>query len=231
VIATARQSWATTRLIVSNEPLVGQPMTGAIGHGPVVRCVVTFRTDSGLPPWSVRLIDELHTTDRRSNDLVRGLTTIQLNWRPAEDFWSIGQCLQHLYATNEVYLPAIAVALDHRPPSPVQDILPGWFGRWFIHTYIEPSSRSRRARAPRKIAPARQIDPSVLDLFLGSNDVARDLVQRAGAYDINRIRFRNPFIPLLRFTVGTGFEIVSRHQRRHLLQAERVQQSPAFPRQ
>jgi hypothetical protein len=32
----------------------------------------------------------------------------------------------------------------------------------------------------------------------------------------------NPFVPLVRFTVGTGVEIVWRHQHRHLLQAERV---------
>jgi hypothetical protein len=191
---------------------------------------LALRADPGLAAWSVRLIDELDTTDRRVNDLARGLSPKQLNWKPAEDLWSVGQCLQHLYAANEVYLPAIANALDDRPPCPVQDITPGWFGRWFIRTYIEPSSRGKRARAPRKITPARQIDPSVLDLFLRSNDAARDLVRRAGAYNINRIRFRNPFIPLLRFTVGTGLEIVWRHQRRHLLQAERIKQTPTFPR-
>jgi DinB family protein len=124
------------------------------------------RADPRLPAWSVRLIDELDTTDRRVNDLARGLSPEQLNWKPGEDVWSIGQCVQHLYAANEVYLPAIANALDDRPLSPVQDITPGWFGRWFIRTYIEPSSRGKRARAPRIIAPAHQIDPSVLDLFL-----------------------------------------------------------------
>ena len=143
----------------------------------------------------------------------------------------MGQCLQHLYAANEVLLPAIANALNDRSLSPVQDITPGWLGRWFIRTYIEPSSRSKRARAPGKIAPARQIDPSVLELFLQSNDVARDLVRRAGAYNVNRVRYRNPFVPLLRFTVGTGLEIVWRHQRRHLLQAERIRQVPTFPQE
>jgi len=197
----------------------------------VVRWVVALRADPRLPAWSVRLIDELDTTDRRANDLMRGLSPEQLNWKPTEDLWSVGQCLQHLYAANNVYLPAIAKALDDRPRSSVQDINPGWFGRWFIRTYIEPSSHGKRARAPRKIAPAQQIDPCVLDLFLRSNDVARDLVRRAGAYDINRIRFANPFIPLLRFTVGTGLEIVWRHQRRHLLQAERIKQTPTFPEQ
>ena len=46
---------------------------------------------------------------------------------------------------------------------------------------------------------------------------------------VNRIRFKNPFIPMLRFTMGTGFEIVSKHQSRHLLQAERVRESVNFP--
>ena len=71
----------------------------------------------------------------------------------------------------------------------------------------------------------------MLERFLRSNDVARNLVRRASPYDVNRIRFRNPFVPLLRFTVGTGLEIISRHQHRHLLQAERVRQAPAFPPQ
>ena len=148
--------------------------------------------DTGLPAWSVRLIDELDTADRMANDLARALSPAQLNWKPAEDLWSVGQCLQHLYIANEVYLPAIANALNDRPPSPVQEITPGWFGRWFIRSYIEPSPRSKRARAPRKLAPAQHIDPSVLDLFLRSNDVGRDLVRRAGPYEINRIRFAIP---------------------------------------
>jgi DinB superfamily len=190
---------------------------------------VALREDSELPAWSARLIGELDTTDRRANDLARGLSPAQLNWKPAENLWSVGQCLQHLHATNEVYLPAISNALNDRPPSPVQDITPGWFGRWFIRAYIEPSSSGKRARAPSKIAPAQHVDSSVLDLFLRSNEVVRVLVRRAGAYDVNRIRFENPFIPLLRFTVGTGLEIVWRHQRRHLLQAERIRQTPTFP--
>ena len=41
-------------------------------------------------------------------------------------------------------------------------------------------------------------------------------------YDLNRIRFKNPFVGIIRFTVGTGLEVMSRHERRHLLQAERI---------
>jgi hypothetical protein len=47
---------------------------------------------------------------------------------------------------------------------------------------------------------------------------------------VNRIRYRNPFIPLLRFTVGAGLEIIAKHASRHLLQAEGVRQNMSFPR-
>lgn len=190
---------------------------------------VASRDDSRLPAWPARLIDELESNDRQATELARGLSAEQLNWRPAPNSWGVGHCLHHLYVTNDVYLSAIAMALAGRSPAPVQEITPGWFGRWFIRNVIEPSPQSRRRRAPRKIVPARQIDASILDLFLQSNVGARDLIRRASAHDVNRIRFRNPFVPLIRFTVGTGLEIVSRHQRRHLLQAERVKRTPGFP--
>ena len=184
-----------------------------------------------MTPWAVRLIDELERSDQRAIELARGLNTAQMNWRPAEHRWSVGQCLHHLYVANEVYLPPIAKALGRGSPAPVQEISPGWFGRWFIRRYIEPSPQSARAPAPKKIAPAQDLDVSVLDQFLQSNAVARDLVRRASAYDVNHLRFQNPFIPLIRFTVGTGFEIVSKHERRHLLQAEGVVNTPEFPQQ
>jgi hypothetical protein len=104
----------------------------------------------------------------------------------------------------------------------VPEITPGWFGRWFIRTAIEPSTQRRRNRAPRKIAPAAEVSADVLDRFIQSNVTLRDVIRRAAVYDVNRIRFQNPFVPVIYFTVGTGLEIVVRHQHRHLLQAERI---------
>lgn len=161
--------------------------------------------------------------------MARTLTPQQLNWKPDPGAWSIGQCLEHLYITNEVYCQSISKSLAGHPIRVVEEIRPGWFGRWFIRNYIEPSSRTKRARAPKKIKPGANIDSSILDRFLDSNRRARELVHRARNYDVNRIRFENPFVSLIRFTVGTGFEILSKHEQRHLLQAERVRQSLEFP--
>jgi len=182
-----------------------------------------------LPPWTERLIRELDDSDRRAKELAGRLSVEQLNWQPAPGSWSVGQCLEHLSISNEVYLPSISAALAENHVAVVAEITPGWFARWFIRSYIEPSSQTKRAPAPRKIAPGSKVESSVLDRFLSTNQSARELIRRAAAYDPNRIRFKNPFIPGLRFTVGTGFEIICGHERRHLLQGERVRQSTKFP--
>jgi hypothetical protein len=174
-------------------------------------------------------VSELQAADARASALAKTLTSMQLNWKPRPDVWSIGQCLEHLCVANEVYLPPISDALQGRDPAPVQEIRPGWLGRWFIRNYIEPSSETKRARAPKKIAPGTRIESSILERFLRSNEAARDVVRGAALYDVNRIRFKNPFIPALRFSVGTGLEVLAAHERRHLLQAARVRESSDFP--
>lgn len=174
-------------------------------------------------------MSELDAADRRATALAGTLTSPQLNWTPGPGEWSVGQCLDHLCVASEVYLPPMSSALAGSRLAPVAEITPGWFGRFFIRTYIEPSAGTRRAKAPKKIAPRAHVEPSVLERFIRNNAEARALVLRAAKYDVNRIRFKNPFIPLLRFPVGTGLEILSRHQRRHLLQAERIRERAEFP--
>ena len=190
---------------------------------------MTIQPDDTWPPWCLRLFRELNAASERAGALAKPLTSRQLNWTPDAGAWSIGQCLEHLYISNEVYLQPMSSSLEGRKPGAVQEITPGWFGRWFIRSFIEPSPRTKRGRAPRKIRPGAQVAPDILDRFLDSNRRTRELVLRARNYDVNRIRFRNPFIPLIRFTIGTGLEIISKHQSRHLLQAERVRASPGFP--
>lgn len=193
-------------------------------------CEVSQPTGPTLPTWASRLIFELDASDRRAQGIAGTLSPEQLNWRPQPGAWSVGQCLDHLYATNRAYLPPMSAALKGRHAATVDEIRPGWFARWFIRTYIEPRPGGTRAPAPKKIRPAQQAPSGILTTFLESNQRVRDLIAQAGGYDVNAIRFENPFIPLLRFTVGAGLEIISKHQSRHLLQAERVIQSDGFPR-
>lgn len=182
------------------------------------------------PAWFVRLSADLSTNDETAKRLVAGLTNEQLNWQPAPGSWSVGQCIEHLCITNEAYMPPISAALKRRPDSPADQIAPGWFGRWFIRSFVEPSPNTKRVSAPSKIRPTARVQLSVLDRFLSDNESCRELILQARSKDVNRIRFWNPFLPGLRFTVGTALELIACHERRHLLQAERVLGAANFPR-
>jgi hypothetical protein len=70
----------------------------------------------------------------------------------------------------------------------------------------------------------------VLEAFLRSQEDVRTVIRDGAELDLNRIRFHNPFIGLLRFTVGTGLLVITAHNRRHLWQAERILESPEFPK-
>lgn len=179
--------------------------------------------------WADRIIAEFNAADLRAAAVAKSLTVEQLNWRSDPGKWSVGQCLDHLRVANEVYIPPMTKALEGRPHGVATELTPGWFGRWFIKSYIEPSAVTKKGKAPSKIVPIATVDATILDRFLASNDDARALVERASQYDVNRIRFQNPFVPVIWFTVATGLEVLWRHQRRHLLQAERIRQLAGFP--
>lgn len=184
-------------------------------------------TTGARPAWAVRLAAELDAADARAIALTRPLTVRQLNWKPSEQQWSVGQCLEHLAVSTELYLPPIADALTTASAGTVGEITPGWISRWFIRNFIAPSTT--RAKAPSKITPGSSVDETIVERFLTGNRHTRALIERASAYDVNRLRFKNPFVPFVRFTVGTGLEIIAKHAGRHLLQAERVVQSQGFP--
>jgi len=180
--------------------------------------------------WSSRLSFELAGIDQAVQALVSGLNEAQLNWQPAAGAWSIGQCLEHLSITNEKYLTAMAPALQGKPDAPVEEIRAGWLSHWFLKNFVEPSPGGRKVPAPGKIRPGSRVSPHVIERFLASNRACRELIVQARSKDVNRIRFWNPLAPGIRFTVGVGFEIIASHEQRHVMQADRVKDSPSFPR-
>jgi DinB superfamily len=208
---------------------VKRPCTAGIAYN-LLHTPMSSPQQQSAPAWPIRLAFELSGNDQTAHAIADGLSESQLNWHLTAASWSIGQCLEHMAITNEVYLEAMATSLESTPDSPVEQITPGAFSRWFIRNCVEPSPNSKRFPAPSKIKPAAQVGLGVLDRFLCSNKSCREFIVRLRNKDVNRIRFWNPLVPGIRFTVGAGLEIISSHNRRHLLQAERIRDAADFPK-
>lgn len=174
---------------------------------------------------------EFADLDQRYSILYNRCSREQLLWRPRNESWCIGECVEHVSRGISEYLgPMRRAILKGRPPALEENDLfvpGGWFSAAFLKR-IGPEV-TVKFKAPGKIRPL-SVDPEKAfeDLSRGHADIQQLLLETA-QLDLNRIRFKNPFVPVLRFTVATGFLILAAHGRRHLLQAERVAQTPGFP--
>lgn len=167
--------------------------------------------------------------ERDTETLVKGLDEKRGTWRPAPDSWSVAECLDHLATANLVYLTAM------RPPAERalregrqrrRRAEPGLIGGWFVRSLEPPVKPGRRLKAPAKIRPKQgpRLDDSI-DRFLQSQGEVRAFLRTYAGIDLPGVRFPNPFIRGVRFSLATGLHVIAAHERRHLWQAWRVRQA------
>ena len=173
-----------------------------------------------------RLKEQLEAAERDAQALTAGLDQERGAWRATTVSWSVAQCLDHLANANRVYLQAMREAANgaakegklRRGP-----LSPGLLGRWFIRTLEPPVKAPFRIRAPRSIAPEpAPLLADAFDKFTMSQTEVREFLRLYAHLDLGKIRFRNPFVRGLRFSLVTGLHIIAAHERRHLWQAWRV---------
>jgi len=179
-----------------------------------------------LPEELARLDHALNAADDDARELVAGLSESLGTWREGPGSWSIAECLDHLATANRVYLRAMepaaagAKATGRCRRGPAR---PGVIGGWFVN-YLEPPVKARlKSKAPSAIRP--RTGPGLADamaMFLESQDEVRRFLRTYAGIDLTGVRFPNPFIAGVRFSLATGLHVIAAHERRHLWQARRV---------
>ena len=104
--------------------------------------------------------------------------------------------------------------------------LPGLVGRWFATTMEPPVKAFSKMKAMRNIKPGTS--PSLADAFtrfLTSQNEIRDHLSTNADLDLAGIRFPNPLVPGIRFSLATGLHVITAHERRHIWQAWRVRRA------
>jgi hypothetical protein len=175
------------------------------------------------------IAEALKATERDARALVEGLTEQAGTWRADNASWSVAECLDHLATGNRVYVRAMnpsgerALAQGRRRSGPAR---PGIVGGWFVRT-LEPPVRPRfKMKAPKSIRPRQA--PSLGDAaaqFFASQHEVREFLARFADIDLAGVRFANPFIRGIRFSLATGLHVIAAHERRHLWQAWRVREA------
>lgn len=148
----------------------------------------------------------------------------QLNWKPSGDVWSVGQVLDHVIRTNESYYAVVEEAREpgYRPP---------------VHGRIRLLARFLGGAVLKGVRPEAQRKVKTFDVWEPTNsDVPADIVERfvrhhdelgevvRGAADLvdRGVVIPSPASRLVVYELGTAFDILLAHERRHLAQAECV---------
>jgi hypothetical protein len=173
-----------------------------------------------------RLRTEALSNHQRVAALARSLDPEQLVRRPQSAGWSVGEVLQHLCVSDELYRkPLLALVSRARPDAgaPAREWKPTIAGNLLASMLENP----RRMKAPRSFRPGPTPRPGVVEDFLARDSRMIELMDTAATLDWRALRMASPALPLpiLRFNLGDVFRIHVVHVRRHLGQMERVVQS------
>ena len=185
--------------------------------------------EQSYPADIIALDDAFAAVERDARALVDGLSEGLGAWRGNTASWSVAECLDHLAVANRVYLramqPAAERAVMHGATrrGPAQ---PGIIGGWFVRTLEPPVTSRYRMHAPRTIRPRHApLLGDAIGQFLASHDEVRAFLRRYADIDLTGVRFPNPFVRGVRFSLATGLHVIAAHERRHLWQAWRVRQA------
>jgi hypothetical protein len=164
--------------------------------------------------------------------LTTPLTDAQFNWQPAPGAWSVAQCLDHLNVTARLYLPKLDQAIADAIRRGVYGQGPfrySLIGRWMVRSQ-EPPARLRVKTTKIFLPPPNRSRHDILAAFGAYPVQFIDRLRQANGLDLGRAHVSSPAFRWLRFSLGSGFALMTAHARRHLWQARNVTERPDFPR-
>ncbi len=176
------------------------------------------------------LISELQNISAETQKTFGKLSAEQINWKPSEDGWSVGQCFEHLIKTNELFYGELdKIASGVRRNSFLENWSPlsGFFGNLLIGSLKKDE---RKFKAPtQKIVPPSEIDANIIEIFAAHQAELIEKIKQSEAADWNKIKITSPFMKLITYRLADGFQVIVEHEKRHFRQAERVMLTNGFP--
>lgn len=164
-------------------------------------------------------------------DEFSNLTAFQLNWKPAPEVWSIGQCLDHMMVSDRSYFPQVDALLAGRYRRPFWSFVPGkskvW-GKLLISLLKDPNRKLETVEVFRPTES--KLHETVVDRFLEHEDVVSDYLQRMDSVDNSKYYVKSPVSGYITYTLRDLAEIMLLHQERHFKQAKRLLSFEKFPK-
>jgi hypothetical protein len=166
------------------------------------------------------------------DNLTRGISREQFNWRPDPGRWSVGQCIGHLNLINGADLKPLRAAIDggrSRDLTAAGPFQYGFMSKKFV-AVSEPPPTSK-FRAPKLYQPPAELEiEATLNEYRRVSNELLGLVESARGLDLAKVKAGLSGIPLVKMQLGARFSLLTTHDSRHLWQAQQVIKDARFPK-
>jgi hypothetical protein len=177
------------------------------------------------------LLEELGAVTDEARKVFGGLSVEQVNWKPAPEEWSVGQCFEHLIKTNGGFFHTLEqIARGERKSRAWERWSPfsGFFGR-VVRRALEPGAK-RKFKAPPGIRPSSSgVGADIVERFVEQQGRLKELMRATEGVNLKKTFITSPISGFVTYSLLDGYRIVVAHERRHFEQARRVTQAPGFP--
>jgi hypothetical protein len=178
------------------------------------------------------LLGELRRVTEEARAGFGALSAEQLNWKPAPEEWSVGQCLDHLIKTNESYFEMLGqVARGEKPTSAWERLSPltSFWGTFLVKS-LEPESTRKIKTTPKFFPSVSGVTEDVVERFAAHQEQLARLMEATASQDLGRVVVTSPFSRFVTYRLLDAYRGILAHERRHLAQARRVTEAEGFPR-
>lgn len=175
---------------------------------------------------------QIEAITSEADRVLAGLSEAQVNWRPAPDRWSVGECISHLNVGMRAVLPALDRAIEsarERGFAGANTGRYGWFARWMVRSQEPPVKRRVKTFPVFQPVATRHDGAPLLAEFRAFRGELRERLARAEGIDWGRATVVSPASRFFRLPFGAYVAFLLAHDRRHLWQAREVRNHPGFP--
>ena len=159
------------------------------------------------------------------------LNNIQLNWKPADKSWSVGQVLEHIIVSNRKYFELLGKAQsDTYKPTLWEKWSPlsKYTGKNLVKN-MGPET-SKKYIAPMLFKPSRNmIGQEIIGRFMKMQEELEEFYIRMSNEKYSARVITSPVANLVTLTVADVLELLVSHEERHLNQAQRIVHTTGFP--
>ncbi len=168
--------------------------------------------------------EELNGYILKHQDMIRQLKAqpvTQLQRKAAPDRWNALECIAHLNAYGDYYIPEIGKRIAESKTSPVGHFKPGMIGNYFAKIMLPQTGKKMKAMSSYNFIDHSLTIEELSKLEDQLNELKK-LVAKAAEVNLNRVKCSISLTRLIKLKLGDTLRVVIYHNERHLLQALRA---------